>query len=1283
MLRQTVSAVPVAAMILTLASASSSAGLQPAQSEREGASIWAPGDGSADLKVSATQAPPAASVSRGVQIVQTGGYTELRVDGRPFFVHSAAFYYYRIPDDLWERSLEAHRELGINTIDLYIPWNWHEPREGALDFEGRTHPRRNLRRLLRLITEKGFKLIARPGPVILNEWRHGGYPEWLLERPEYAMDPLDRVEGRYTPLSNLNSRDAEAAARGWLNNATHMTHARRWLAAVAGELTPYLPTRAIVVEQPTGRRGEMESTTVSGPLLFVQIDDDLAIGRSNNAGPVFWQYVQELYAALRGAGLDVPAYINPTDMRVSAAGSALTPQIGVMGQWYLQPPAAQDEALPAERRVGAHDASTIEFFAETLKTQPNFPAMIIEYQAGWYTPGDDARPLASPPENTLISSRLLVAHGIQGVNYFPAQDTITPAGYETPWTNRHYRWDAALDAAAQRQFRSIALERNAQLLARWGQQIAASHKRADLGLVYPLGAYQQEPLAREDVFRVSGTVLRLARAAWLADLSVEFIDPHYQPVEHLMRHAAVLLPVVDGGNGKFRLSEKAQRALVEYVRRGGTLVVFPARPAEPLLAPLFAGTPEGGHGDSAVTSAWTFGQGRVLESTKDFYSWISWTESLAANRARFEADFAARAMREFLTRAGAHAAVKRELKERHTGEVLATQLVTNEGSRPFGDRSGGRGLLSVTNLSPHEPAEETLHVLSPRVGARPAPADLSFAATNYTVLPVTVPPAESLLLPIHQPLCDAATPRDRCTDEVVIAGAEMLNAERDGRTLLLTFYAPARATVVLHIRQQPRRVELDEMRPEAEWVVEKNHLVITVPRGAAPHYLRTVKVHMRYQPMVREKVDPSKLPRRRDFDWSVFDALRLPLAEDMSLPSYPPLVVLNHEREGQLLVQATNFDDMGRDFDLNITGAVRGGANFGADGKETRQVAVRVRASRDAATESNGPPAAAAILESEITMRAGRDRRSTPIYFVAIPEEGAAHYEHDFDRDGAAEYVIESTTLRLIAAPASGGRAVALVDKLYNINLFTNVGGLRDHFAFTPNAEGVRPDRARGRYGLFNRSYQAEWVEEIYQEPPPEPGEEKSEAPTAHAAAQAPVKTTEKTTALKLSYTAADVFPAGASIEKVLRLVGNDTLEAAYRVALAPRPSPAAENEPPQAFWAVSSVPVMLRDDRTTRFCWRKAPSAAASEAAPGEESGEEEQCETFVPGRVVDLPSHVRRMEIRTPGRVRLALTWNAGRLVIDMKNFSALLKVQFPALTPGGDAGDYRLRWRVLPLD
>ena len=78
-----------------------------------------------------------------MEIVSNSGEPKLRVGGVPFFVHAAQFDYFRIPPDLWPRSLLRYRDLGINTIDIRIPWNWHEPQDAKFDFDGHTNPNRD------------------------------------------------------------------------------------------------------------------------------------------------------------------------------------------------------------------------------------------------------------------------------------------------------------------------------------------------------------------------------------------------------------------------------------------------------------------------------------------------------------------------------------------------------------------------------------------------------------------------------------------------------------------------------------------------------------------------------------------------------------------------------------------------------------------------------------------------------------------------------------------------------------------------------------------------------------------------------------------------------------------------------------------------------------------------------------------------------------------------------------------------------------------------------------
>jgi hypothetical protein len=1201
--------------------------------------------GVSQQRASAQSEKSNSSGARGVEIVQNGAYPELHVDGAPFFIHSAVFFYYRIPRYEWPRLLERYRALGINTIDIYIPWNWHEPKEGEFDFDGHTNPRRDLRGLLTLVAQKKLKLIARPGPEILNEWRHGGYPGWLLERPEYKMNPADWLEGRYPPLDGLNAHDAEAAARGWVDNATHVSYARQWLTAAGKELAPYSSHR-IVHSMPDDP--DAAPRDASGPLLFVQLGDDFAIGRKNRVGPDFWRYVESLRAAIEAGGVDVPCFINPTDMRVSAAGSraegASGAPIGTMGQWYLQ---QRPNAETNERLLDAADASEIEFFTEELKTQPDFPPAMIEYQAGWYAPGDDDRPIESPPGNTLLSSRLLIGNGIHGINYFPLQDTYTPAGYSVPWANRSFRWDAALDPNGERQPRFQAVVRNSRMLGRWGPQLAASHKRADFGIVYPLGAYPQTQLQGSDIARVSESVMRIERLGMLATLSSELIDPEYQPADQLLRDPLLLLPVFDQAQPQFQMSERAQGAIVEYVRKGGTLLVFPEKPDGKIIEEMWksAPAPSPPTPNSAIRRHWRFGEGDVMESSKDFSSWIALERSLAENRAQRESEWATGALREFLFASGVQPSVRVSGTLESGSEVVLSEIVTNEGTSALGERTGGLGFVSAVNLG-DERADLSLDALSPVASARRARGE-------YTAVHAVLGPRESLLLPLGAPICEGDLPEQKCNDLVVAAGAEFLDAQREGKTLELLFYVPARAEIRVHLDQPPSHVLLEENRPEASWDDAAKELKVDIPRGAAPNFFRILKLEVPYKPPVPEVEKPGRI-MRSDFDFFVANSIRLPVSGGTLLRTYPPIVVLDPDQKATVLIQGENHHaQLDLYASISIEGDLRGSGSLRVPAKGNSIEKIRLKPPATGNTSGAVTPGSDGLLHGKIEVRAGKDDRIAPIAFLPATANGTSHYRYDFDGDGADEWVLENSKLRVFVSPESGGEVVALVDKATGANLASSVGLLRDSFSYTENATAESESRPRGHWGLSNRAYAAEW----------------------------PAEQTDP--AVRLRYGAPDVFPAGASIDKMIRLEGADAVRVDYRVGLNTAIAGASQNNA-QSFVALNSFSAV---EAATQFCWGTASETgkpAGADKSPGDESTLR-HCEDFVHGgKPIRVPDGETRVEIRTPGRPGIAMEWtcdeSCARLTIEPKNFSALFHLEFPPIPPGSEAKGMTMRFRLL---
>ncbi|HID95497.1 MAG TPA: hypothetical protein EYP53_05500 [Candidatus Latescibacteria bacterium] len=100
---------------------------------------------------------------------------------------SGEFHYWRVNKLYWQNILDRIREAGFRVVSTYVPFNFHEYDQGRFDFKGETYPTRDLVGFLRLCKEKGLRVLLRPGPIIMAEWRHMGLPDHVQNDPNLKV----------------------------------------------------------------------------------------------------------------------------------------------------------------------------------------------------------------------------------------------------------------------------------------------------------------------------------------------------------------------------------------------------------------------------------------------------------------------------------------------------------------------------------------------------------------------------------------------------------------------------------------------------------------------------------------------------------------------------------------------------------------------------------------------------------------------------------------------------------------------------------------------------------------------------------------------------------------------------------------------------------------------------------------------------------------------------------------------------------------------------------------
>ncbi|KAK2969871.1 hypothetical protein RJ640_030180, partial [Escallonia rubra] len=131
-----------------------------------------------------------------VQVTVTYDQKALVIDGKRRILQSGSFHYPRTTAEMWPEIIRKSKEGGLDVIETYVFWNYHEPVKGEYYFEGRF----DLVKFVRTVHEAGLYVHLRIGPYVCAEWNYGGFPLWLHFIPGVQFrttNEIFKVENEY------------------------------------------------------------------------------------------------------------------------------------------------------------------------------------------------------------------------------------------------------------------------------------------------------------------------------------------------------------------------------------------------------------------------------------------------------------------------------------------------------------------------------------------------------------------------------------------------------------------------------------------------------------------------------------------------------------------------------------------------------------------------------------------------------------------------------------------------------------------------------------------------------------------------------------------------------------------------------------------------------------------------------------------------------------------------------------------------------------------------------
>jgi len=543
-----------------------------------------------------------------------------RLNGKDVFLYSAEMHYFRIPRRHWARHLEAAVDAGCNAVSSYAPWSWHEYEEGKIDLTGATHPERDLIGFLDQVKAAGLHATLKPGPYANAELTDQGIPAWLTEtypqtlaRDEHGnpwgpcfvsqAEPLfrDRARRWLTAFVKRIVVPRQGLKRGavlmlQLCNEIGMFE---WLGGRGSYAAANVQAWRRYLETAFPRLGDLEQLLDRKLSGYAEIRPPSAMCSTRRDYVLYriWHdfhrwlyadYAKFLHDLLREAGAEVPLFTNVGGWVYGRAH-----EFPLNATFLREAAKSLPDLLAGVDHIpefvtphNLHDGLIANHTARELQRKRG-PLYSAEMQCGSREFG-----VQTYPQELGLFYRLCMIHGLTGINFYMFSQGRNPKGRGVD--GPMFYWYTAVDEKGRR----LPTWRVVRDLGEWlranGNSFVRSQRPASLAVAWypPLfeseflvpilhkqtkldaGALglSQDPVSFRNASLLDGLVRLLVRDS----IPFDFADLTRSTAQALRKYPCLALVTNE------LMDASTQRKLVDYVRAGGKLILFPMCPTHDL-----------------------------------------------------------------------------------------------------------------------------------------------------------------------------------------------------------------------------------------------------------------------------------------------------------------------------------------------------------------------------------------------------------------------------------------------------------------------------------------------------------------------------------------------------------------------------------------------------------------------------------------------------------------------------------------------------------------------------